>query len=217
MRIVVGLVAVAGLSGCSALFQERLEHPRDESVAPECTTGKGWVVVDTVFAIAAAGGILYNVDGTKDYAAFAITANALQLVVHLLSAGVGNSGANECREANREWDDRPAPQRSLDLDADDEPRPAPKPVEKPRVVRPPVPRGYFCSVSLATGFCMREKATCEQARAASLGAMPDLTTCTLVETAWCYDAERCAPSKASCKALREQAAGDDADTCDEWR
>lgn len=86
------------------------------------------------------------------------------------------------------------PDRALD------PSPAP----------PPVPRGFYCtsSPSISTaGLCAREKAACESARQLAAGAVSDLAACTLVETAWCFDEQRCAPTQGSCEAQRAGAEG----------
>jgi hypothetical protein len=73
--------------------------------------------------------------------------------------------------------------------------------ERAEVVAPKV-TGFFCSRSPSngeSGFCVRDKAECTRTRDVSLGALPDLTECALVETAWCLD-KLCFPSEESCLA-----------------
>ena len=60
-----------------------------------------------------------------------------------------------------------------------------------------LPRGFFCATATSAGFCMREKADCEQTRDVSLTTLPDLTACSLVETAWCTG-DLCFPNAETC-------------------
>lgn len=77
---------------------------------------------------------------------------------------------------------------------------------------PPQARGYYCASSEATpavGMCARDKSDCTRARDAAIAVVADLGTCTLVETAQCFEAapgeERCAPTVEGCAAQRERA------------
>lgn len=71
----------------------------------------------------------------------------------------------------------------------------------------PAHRGFYCAtstVSPAAGFCVRAKADCARTRDAAIVAVPDLTECALVETAWCMriaaDDDRCFPAEDVCGA-----------------
>lgn len=68
------------------------------------------------------------------------------------------------------------------------------------------PRGFFCSSSptnAAVGFCVRNKTDCERARDVTIGSLPDLAACALVEAAWCTE-DLCFPSEEACDARRER-------------
>lgn len=74
-----------------------------------------------------------------------------------------------------------------------------KPAEpEPKAVAPE-PRGFFCSASPATGFCVRNKAECVRTRDVSIAALPDLGECTLTEAAWCTG-DLCFPRQELCGA-----------------
>lgn len=71
-----------------------------------------------------------------------------------------------------------------------------------RKVEPAVKeRGFFCASAAMTGFCVRSKAECVRTRDVSLGALPDMTECTLTERAWCFG-DRCAPTAEICETVR---------------
>ncbi|MBX3161184.1 MAG: hypothetical protein KF773_34805 [Deltaproteobacteria bacterium] len=85
----------------------------------------------------------------------------------------------------------------------------------------PPPRGFFCTSSpsqLKLGACSRQKAGCVQVRGAALAVAADLTPCTLVESAFCFDAgsgndlERCAATEAACTAQHDAALATTLDT-----
>jgi hypothetical protein len=82
------------------------------------------------------------------------------------------------------------------------------------------PRGWYCVSSPSrpeVGACAREKPSCETGRDAAIGAVPDVTSCTLVEVAQCFSAGgrvRCAPTSEACAAQLERAA-DPAAKCEE--
>jgi hypothetical protein len=91
--------------------------------------------------------------------------------------------------------------------------PTPVAVEGPKARQPvvPAPRGWFCFASpsqAGVGACVREKAECEAARDAALGAVADISMCTLIESGWCFVADgrtRCAPSAETCAAQMSRA------------
>src|SRR5690606_8423316 len=77
-------------------------------------------------------------------------------------------------------------------------------VHPPQSASPPPPRGYFCANSTSdptVGFCVRDKAECMRTRDISIAALPDLSKCALVETAWCLS-DLCFPSTDACEARR---------------
>jgi hypothetical protein len=86
------------------------------------------------------------------------------------------------------------------------------------------PRGFYCasSPSLAkVGVCARQKEACVRASGVLAAAAADLSRCTLVESAYCFDAgsgdadDACAPTIDACTLQRERAvaAGIDAGDC----
>jgi hypothetical protein len=79
------------------------------------------------------------------------------------------------------------------------------PIAQPR--RPVEPRGFYCAASPTVdtaSMCAREKLTCEQARGMAVGAVSDLTECTLTEHAYCFG-DRCFATAKACDAQRGEA------------
>jgi hypothetical protein len=219
------LVAHAG--GCAWLFQDSLPSGYSASTAraePRCSTGSGWVVLDGVFAgLSAVSAISAAGDDTNPYQSAYVLSGAAWAIVHTASAISGSRWAGECRKAIAEWnaaEPEPEPERPVQR----EPRRLER-AEPPQAAPAPSLRGFYCASSpstIAAAVCTREKAACLDGRASILGAVPDLSACTLVETTFCFDAgtgdetERCAPSIESCAAQRD-ASGADTSTCTEQR
>lgn len=92
------------------------------------------------------------------------------------------------------------------------------PVETTLAAAPPPspekPRGHFCASSFtqpSASLCAREKSDCQAARDAALAVVADLSECTLLETAHCFETdgrERCFPTPEACSARSAAAACD---------
>lgn len=216
-------MAVALQVGCSWLFQDTLPDRYSGRSEPACTTGSGWAVVDTVFAAAnGLSALAYAVDDTAAYREAYIVSGIAWTLIHAASAGSGFKHAAKCRKAVAAWNeggserDESDEEERLRLKRDiareearERARERVVPVQPPP---PPPPRGFYCAAStasVAAAVCARHKSACTQGRNIAIGAVPDLSECTLVETAWCFDAgsgnelERCAPTEDGCMAQRE--------------
>jgi hypothetical protein len=218
MRRIQTVALLAGLStGCSALFMERTPAGFDPSKSePRCTATKGFVAWDSLQAVgwALTSLVLFvsapeDTGGARDDNAGDdyITIGVLGIgmsIAHIASATKGSGWANDCklvRERRERYVAENPPVRRTDA--------AP--------VTAPVPRGFYCASNATTGTCARDKLTCEGTRGALLVAASDLSVCTLVESAWCFDeGRRCTPDETMCVAQR-QAVGWRDDACVEAR
>ena len=232
--VVVMLVLATQVSGCAWLFQDKVPSGYDGSRAraePRCSTGSGWAAIDGVFAVLSGlGAIAAASDDTEPNQSAYVLSSAGWALIHGASALSGVGWASECRKAYAAWnsEDEPdvttarsarttsQPQRPLPPpDVEDEPTVVARtPPARAAAAALPVPRGFFCATSISiptAALCTREKDACLAGRHAILGAVPDLGACTLVETAFCFDAgsgdetERCAPTEPSCVAQRDAA------------
>ena len=233
-RWLVGLGVSAVLSaGCSWVFQTRVARKKGRhyhgTSEPDCTTGIGWPVVDGVFAILnGASAVLAAADETVENRSIYIISGVAWTVIHVASAASGSSWSGDCEEAMKEWEENKADDIADKADdrarrrAEEEREAAPPPVRPAAPKEKAPPRGFFCSASSASptaALCTRIKSDCLRARAAGLGAVPDLSECTLMETAHCFDAgggeeDRCAPTVESCEAQRALAATSNANPGD---
>lgn len=217
-------------SGCSWVFQERLPSNYKPKYQPRCSTSKGLVVLDGVFAVLNGLTVVAELANpartTQDDAL--LLGGAIWTVVHMASGVSGSRWADHCRDAQDAWDADDGDARELlhhqarvRRTLDDQPRVpvAPPPSPVPSSTRPPAPapRGFYCasSPSLASvGACARAKDACLRASAVLAAATPDLSRCALVETAYCFDAgsgdaeDSCAPTADACAIQRERAIDD---------
>lgn len=197
MKRLIMTVALAG-TGCSAIFMERLPDGFDvKKSEPRCTASGGFAAWDGLQAVGwgiAAVALFLSAESStssqgfetsagNDNAGIGIIAAGLGLA-HVASAVKGGGWAADCRLAREQRG--PAALQLVE-----------KPVEKPAIVI--APRGFYCTSNEALGTCSREKAACEQARGAMLAAAADLGACVLLESAWCFDSGRCAPTQAICE------------------
>jgi hypothetical protein len=202
--------------GCSWAFMDHLPDHHSPTSEPSCSTTAGWAALDIVFAIGA--GIAFDQElgksGANDLSAEALGA-AVDLLIHVSSAGTGLQWSHQCQRAIDEWRSlgKPAPVDTAAEERRDEM------IAEARKRQPPPTteqRGFFCASSAsapAAAFCTKERSSCENAHAASVGFVPDLGACALIETAWCTG-DKCAPTAEACEARRAQA-GSDAPRCSE--
>lgn len=226
--LVMGVVLV--LSGCAWLFQEHLPSGYEGHggrTEPDCSSTSGWGFVDGVVAVSSVAGVIFAAtNADQENQALYIGSNVGTLVLSAASAITGVGWSSDCRRAKSNWEggseerdeEREVKrlQREIELKEEAEERHAPQrrepPSPPPSSPTPNVqPRGFFCTASSASataGFCTRIKSDCNRTRSIALGAVPDLGECTLIESAFCFDAgsgneeERCAPSEDSCGAQR---------------
>lgn len=203
------------LSGCAWVFQEHLPSGYRKTERPHCSTGKGLATLDGVFAALngiVAIGELANPQRTEDDSVLLASA-VIWTVVHTASAVSGNGWANECREAQDNWDEEPTPPLRARTDIEDE-----RVVAPARPVRA-APRGFYCATSSSqpmVGMCSHSKQTCLATANALRAAVADLDRCELTENAFCFDAgsgnpeERCAPTAEACTSQHDSAIADGA-------
>jgi len=207
MRLLACAVLVSG--GCSWIAQRHLDGEYTANAEPLCTTSKAFVLVDVLFIANDAAGVVVSAlktDGTDRTAS--IVGGVVGAVLFAASAVTGNGWANDCRDARETWLAEAAEQQRFDeararQEMRDELRRKPTPAADPQS---PPPRGFFCATSAAqpnAGFCTREKVDCERAHDAASAAVTDLSTCAIVETAWCVG-DRCAPTKEACDAAAQR-------------
>jgi hypothetical protein len=221
------VAALALCGGCAWAFQSRLPDPHSPNSEPVCSTTAGWAVLDIIFAVGA--GIAFDQalskSGTDDLSPEALGA-AIDLVIHVSSAGTGLQWAGECERAKSEWRSlgmpaathtasKAASVEALDSEAERRHEEAAAVAAQHRATSE---RGFYCASSAATAsasLCTKDRAACESARSAAVGFVPDLSPCALVEVAWCVG-DQCAASTEACEA-RRMALGSDAPACSEQR
>lgn len=208
MRIVAGILCLA-FGGCS-LAMTPLAPNYDERTIPRCETDGIYPLGDALVAVAAAGGsVAIAVAGhdASDGSSKWIGVAGLGIVA-LAFTGASIGGFrwdSRCTAAKKQWDQRQIEQDTLVQESKQKAR---VDAVKQTPVQTAPPRGFYCSNSTASvaGFCMREKAECERTRDATAVAVADLTSCTLVETAWCF-ADRCAPTHDICEEMLKHTQG----------
>lgn len=176
-------------AGCASQIRS-VSKNWDHASNPGCTESYDLVVVDGAIAALGAGGG-FAVAGlvesrTHDRAtAGTIAIGGLVIgVIFAFSAAAGYNQVDECQRLTEGWRTARATTRREAGSA----------------------RGFFCATSLTrAGLCTRERSVCEQARDVAVAAVPDLGTCELVETAWCFARDRgrgdlCAPTLGGCAA-----------------
>lgn len=219
----IAAVALMG-GGCSLLLQSTLPDHHHADAEPTCTTGDGLAYVDLALgALNGAGAIAAANDQS---AGDKTTLGALIDAVIFTASGIyGFSEASKCRDAVARYQrvvaERKQDRRVTDRDDLAELRAAHRAPEASvaSAAARAAPRGFFCASSSgsAVSVCARERAVCEQARGVTIGVVPDLASCALVELAYCFDAgsgddlERCAATAASCALQRDTAIADNSD------
>lgn len=192
----LGAALAVCTSGCSVLFMERLPESYDvRRSEPHCSTSMGFVIWDGAIAVLDVATVPLLLQSDSELSS---TNETLLLatvmgdaVLHVISAAIGASWANECAEARQQ---RAAYSRAAPRVA----RPRAKPLRRRRAAG--LPRGFYC----ASQSCAKEKASCEQFRIAT----GDPTECTLVESAFCFavhDLGVCAPTPEACQRQRSVA------------
>jgi hypothetical protein len=219
-------IVMAGLCGCSWLFQTPLKTKKaggyDGTSEPRCDDGSGLAIIDLIF-----GGLSFA--AALETSDAALTANVLTGLLFTGSMLSGFSWAHECEDAYSDWRERRAERnRERQREQIEEEREV---VRRQRERLKPVDvhdidlRGFFCTGSPAqqtVSACARRRSDCESAKGALAVAVPDVSDCFLVESAWCFDAgsghadERCAATEGSCNAQRATA-GNETGECIEQR
>lgn len=216
LRVAAAMLAMAGCS----LGITPVASDWDGTTEPECDDSYALVAMDSVAAGIATGVALGGIDQENDVAAGVGLATALTFSIGAL---IGETRVRGCREAKATWriggaigrasvNNTPVAQTRREIEQEERleierRRRAEREAARARAV----PRGHFCSTSPSSptaGICTRQKPDCARARDAALGAVPDLTECTLVETAWCFTFEkneRCFPGEDSCSVAQERA------------
>lgn len=176
-------IAIPLLAGCS-FGMTPLEPKYDPRTIPRCETDAIYPLGDAAASIAF-GGLAVAVavvghdaeDGTSKWAGVAAAGGVAAFLA--IVSGIGFRWNARCDAAKEQWDKRQIEQDTL--------------VQQSKVA----PSGFFCSSGGAVDFCVRTKAECVHARDAAMTAVPGLTMCAFVESAWCAS-ERCATTKEAC-------------------
>lgn len=205
-KLSVATLALTLLSGCSWVFMEKLPPDFDATKdEPHCTTSQGWGAWDLAITAADVAVIFIVSSAAKESAggevptAFVVGLGA-EGALHLFSGFSGFGWASECSEAQRDRDTYVRGQAERDrLLAR---RDAAKRVwvARQRAAAKTPPRGFYCAADV----CARQKTSCQQLRAAA----GDPTSCTLTESAFCFDvagAMACSTTMSECLDQREVA------------
>jgi hypothetical protein len=208
---IVGTVVVsASVAGCSLFEMKPLAPDYDPRTIPRCDADAIYAVGDEVVAIAATGlAVLIAVqghdaeDGTSKWVGV-IGSGVVGLAFGLSGIG-GFRWSERCDNAKAQWDQRQIEQDEhlRDFEKARAKRRERSDGDEPTLKSAPPPRGFFCSASLGSpkaSLCARDKDDCQRAREVALGAVPDLSACQLVETAFCKG-ERCRPTTESCSEI----------------
>ena len=208
-------LALIASTGCSPFFMEKAPIARTRGKPVYCSGNKGFVAADALYGAAhsinaiamfALAGQTAS-DSTsampKDngiFIGFGVVSVALA-ITHFVSAGKGNSWANDCRDARAEYDDtivvKPEPVA---------PVVPPKAIVKAPIVAPPVvTRGTKPLYCAPGGECWRDEAACTGTLAAAPGA-----TCETRRDGACFTAtgagdkrEVCSVSLEDCETRRQ--------------
>lgn len=224
MRVLLALACT--LTGCS-FGMKRVPSGWDGTSEPDCNDSPVPMIGDAIVAglsLALAAGaadasIQAQDQGEANTGADALAIGGFAVAFGFtISAIVGEVSYKRCENAKAEWrlggaigagvDARnAAAAERFEREHRDELAPEPAKAQQPAApIEPPQPRGYFCSESPSNdtvGFCVREKPECERTRDLSINALPDLTMCTLVESAWCLG-DLCFPTEGACAARRDR-------------
>jgi hypothetical protein len=223
------VVWVLGLLCACSFGMKGVQPDWDGASEPECTSDQAPVILDAIAAglslgIGVAAGdesVAANDAGHPNRTADVMAISGFVLALGFtVSAIVGESTYKECKNAKAEWRLGGAIGAGVARGN----REGAKPEHKPKVEATPAvaaPRGFFCSSSpsnAAVSFCVRDKAECERTRDVSLDALPDLATCALTESAWCFEGH-CSTTKEACDGKRTRAigGGETPEECDEER
>jgi hypothetical protein len=98
--LLVVVVVAAGSSGCAVIGAKAPDPDRPRDQPPMCNDGKGGVVVDGLMATAL-GVITLAIASEGEGEAATIT--GLGALAYGISAGLGNSSARKCREAQEDF------------------------------------------------------------------------------------------------------------------
>ncbi len=203
------LMFVALLGGCSFIEMKPVAPEYDPRTIPRCDADDLYAVGDAVGSAAfiVLLGIVIFVDPAQDVSTgervgTGVATGGLALLFGASSVA-GFRWSSECDAVKKQWDQRQIEQDTLVQETKRDQSTDAEVLKR----RKPVVRGHFCATSASAGLCAREKADCETARDAALAAVADLGTCTLVESAHCFDAtgrERCFPTAEQCAARSER-------------
>lgn len=210
-KILVGVLACVS---CSISEMKPVDPDWDSRTDPRCDTNQVYAVGDAAGAVLSAGaGVAIAVAGKGDGIVEGVGLMGVIAAVLTISAVEGFHWDTACKNAQRSWDE-------LQIEQDQHLRGNQRRDTEAQPVRAPIvapPRGFYCVTSVSTpaaGFCMRGKVACVTAHDAVASAIADITDCTLVESAWCFDEGRCAPTRAVCVEQRQKRVGTDGEARD---
>lgn len=184
----------------------------DGTTQPECSDSVVTVVLDG-FGTGAGLAVLSNSDSNTS--PVIVIPALVGTLVYVIAGVYGEYEQVKCSHAAEAWQLGGA-LRGATKPPIAPPPASPEPVQRQAIVM----RGFYCSSSESTpsiGFCTRAKDACVTARDAALAAGSDLTSCSLVETSWCFDSKHCLPTEASCKSQREKYDDPELGGCTELR
>lgn len=214
-------------TGCS-LGLKHLDSDYDKRTIPRCDTDDDAPLGDAVgavaFAVGAGAVAIFGHDAEDGSSKWIpVVVGGIAAVALGISASTGFGWTSECSAANKQWDARQIEQDEhvRDVKAREAREAHQEALRYDRAAERETshPRGFYCSDSatVATaGFCTREKADCERTRGVAESAVPDLSSCQLVESAFCFtatpDDARCAPTLAACESQQARVAAVNAPT-----
>jgi len=210
MRRIAVLTVAAVLGSCSTGMQ-RVSSTWDGLSVPRCTDSYLPVVGDTFIGGLAFGMGVAASDGAGDTYDMLALAGIVIGVVFAIDAGVGTGAVLQCKAAQAKAKFR----GSIEQTASRTKEPSRTASAAAGQVPPTAARGYFCASSptvAAASLCVRDSATCVQARSAALVGVADLGACTPAAAVFCFPstggdaATRCASSAEACAAQRDAAA-----------
>jgi hypothetical protein len=196
--IVAVLVVCLSMSGCSWLFVERLPSNYDGTSEPMCSTGKGVIVLDGIFAIvnlATAIAYVNQGEATGEDVTAPVVVSILGTLVHVAAGFSGDAWVDTCREAKS----RPRAQAAV-RDGD-------------LIGAGTASQGFYCTTSTTDptiAACNRDVETCEESQRRLVSVGNDVTACGYAPAAMCFaiviDGKRrlgCAPTVRTCERQRE--------------
>lgn len=197
------------LSACS-LGMKSVPSGWDGTYEPDCTDNPGPVIGDAILAgaflavgaIAGDESVAAKNEGSPNIGADVLAIGGFALALGFtISAIAGESRYKECKNTKSEWRLGQAIGAGTDkrVSAAEQgaarAREALRAQQEANTKAAAQPRGFFCSSNATVSFCVRDKAECERTR--DVAALPDLTPCTLVESAWCFG-DHCSTTQQSC-------------------